>query len=112
MIENYKFGDLRFSGKNYNSDLIIYPDKVLENWWRKEGHNLFISDLKEIENYQPDILLVGRGYMGIMSIDDSVKKYCDDNNIKLISGRTSKIVEEYNKYFQEKTVVCALHLTC
>ena len=112
MIKNYKFGSLEYKEKTYTADLIIYRDKVFADWWRKEGHNLFISDLKEIDKYKPDILLIGTGFFEIMKIDTSVIDYCKKNHIKLVSGRTSKIVEEFNREYRNKNLVCALHLTC
>jgi len=40
MIEHYSFGRIVIDGKEYTKDLIIYPDKIRANWWRKEGHKL------------------------------------------------------------------------
>jgi hypothetical protein len=47
MIENYSFGQMLINGKKYNSDLIIFKDYIYDSWWRKEGHNLCIDDIKE-----------------------------------------------------------------
>jgi hypothetical protein len=44
MIESYDFGVLRIDGKEYHSDVIIYPEsspggcRVDGSWWRKQGH--------------------------------------------------------------------------
>jgi len=44
MINNYTFGHLVFKNKSYNKDLIIIKtakgEKIISNWWRKEGHLL------------------------------------------------------------------------
>jgi len=39
---------MRIDGKVYKKDLIILPDKIVENWIREEGHFLQIQDLFEI----------------------------------------------------------------
>ena len=48
-------------GKRYRSDIIIFPDRVLDGWWRRERHRLHIEDLKEVLNAepQPEVLIVG-----------------------------------------------------
>lgn len=48
MIENYGFGNILINGKKYKSDLVIYKNNVNDKWWRKEGHNLNINDIKEV----------------------------------------------------------------
>jgi hypothetical protein len=32
IIESYSFGYIKVNSKDYNKDLIIYPDKVIPNW--------------------------------------------------------------------------------
>ncbi len=47
-IEHYSFGKIIINGKTYTSDVIIYPEKVDSSWWRKQGHSLYIDDLKDV----------------------------------------------------------------
>jgi hypothetical protein len=47
-----------------------------------------------------------------MKIDTNFQKMLDDNKIKLISHKTGKTVEEFNKYKEERKIVAAMHLTC
>ncbi len=54
MIESYSFGQIIIDGKKYNSDLIIYKNDINSNWWRKEGHNLYIEDVQDIINKKPN----------------------------------------------------------
>ncbi|MBU4228149.1 hypothetical protein KJ987_07855, partial [bacterium] len=68
MIENYSFGQMLINGKIYNSDLIIFKDHIYGSWWRKEGHNLCINDIKEIINKKPNVLIIGTGYSGLMQV--------------------------------------------
>jgi len=44
-IEYYDFGEVIVDSKEYTGDVIIYPNRVRANWWRKAGHSLCIDDL-------------------------------------------------------------------
>jgi len=48
MINSYTFGVIVVNGKKYYSDIIIYPNKVDDNWWREEGHLLIPRDLEKV----------------------------------------------------------------
>ena len=112
-IENYTFGSVKIDGKEFKSDLIIYPDRVDDKWWRREGHLLQMEDLTAVFACKPDVLIVGRGLPGLMKVDGKVEGHCRLNNIKLIVRPTSQAVDEYNRWaaINQKVVAC-LHLTC
>jgi hypothetical protein len=112
MIEHYNFGHIIINGKEYNSDLIIFIDHIDDNWWRKEGHNLCIDDVKEIINKKPDILIIGTGFYGLMKVSPEIRKYLESIGIKLIVKKTKDACDEYNNLHQNKKVIAAFHLTC
>jgi len=101
-------------GKRYSGDLIIFPDRVKENWWRKEGHKLSLEDLEEVFSYTPEILVIGKGYFGMMKIPEEVQRFITgEKNIELISSITGKAANMFNQLLKEgKKVVGAFHLTC
>ena len=70
MIESYDFGLIVIKGRRYTSDVIVFPERVIEGWWRKEGHRIYVEDLKEILDREPrpEVLVVGTGYYGIVKI--------------------------------------------
>ncbi|MBU1356060.1 MAG: hypothetical protein KJ620_05790 [Candidatus Edwardsbacteria bacterium] len=112
-IDNYSFGQITVDGKSYVADLIIFPDRVDDKWWRKEGHLLQMDDLAEVFGLKPETLIVGLGLPGLMTIDDSVVDYCKSNNIILFSLPTTDAVSKYNELTSKKPlVIAALHLTC
>ena len=37
-IEDYRFGQMIIDGRTYTRNLVLLPDRVMANWWRKEGH--------------------------------------------------------------------------
>ncbi len=112
MIESYSFGSITIEGKRYIRDLIIYPDKITQNWRRKEGHFLTEHDIKEVLEYKPELLIIGTGAYGLMKVDEKLKNKLKDSGIDFIVKKTADAVEEYNKIYHEKNAVCALHLTC
>jgi len=55
MIESYSFGYIIINGNKYTSDVIVFPDKIKSNWWRKSGHLLLEEDISEILKFMPEI---------------------------------------------------------
>lgn len=111
-IDSYSFGRIVINGTNYTSDVIIYPGRVDGSWWRTEGHRLRIEDLDEALKVKPEVLIIGTGYSGVMTVPKEVIEQLARLGIKVKVGRTGKAVKEYNDLQATKTVVAALHLTC
>lgn len=57
MINAYESGRIVIDGKEYTSDVIIFPNRVDHSWWRKEGHNLCIEDIESVIKEEPDIVI-------------------------------------------------------
>jgi len=112
MIDAYDFGRIVVDGKAYTSDVIIFPDRVKANWWRKEGHALHIEDIESVINEKPDVLIVGTGKYGILNVSSQTREYIESNGITMIIEPTDKACELYNKIARDKKAVAALHLTC
>lgn len=110
-IDYYDFGEVIVDGKKYTSDIIIYPDRVSTNWWRKEGHSLSIDDLKNVISEKPEIIIAGTGFDGCMKIPPETKKYIESKKIKLIVEKTAGAVKIHNNC-ENKNVITCLHLTC
>ena len=112
MIDSYDFGRIVINGKRYNNDLIVFPDKVRDGWWRKEGHRLHVEDLKDVLEAKPEVLVVGTGYSGLMTVPPETRKYVQSGGIELIAQRTAEACKTFNRLVQSRKVVAALHLTC
>ena len=111
-VDSYEFGKIVVEGQPYKSDLIIYPDHVESDWWRKQGHNLSLEDLEEVLNFSPDVLVIGQGKLGYMEVDDSVKAALARENIQVIAAKTDKAVREFARLTKSHRTVGAFHLTC
>ena len=113
MIENYSFGQILINGKKYNSDLIIFKDYIFDSWWRKEGHNLCIDDIKEVIDKRPDILIIGTGYFGLMKVPKELIENIKSSGIKeVVVKKTGDACTEYNKLHTKNNLIAAFHLTC
>ena len=112
MIDSYDFGRIVINGKRYSSDLIVFPDKVRDGWWRKEGHRLHVEDLKDVLEVKPEVLVVGTGYSGLMRVPHETRKYVESEGIELIAQNTAEACETFNRLVKSRKVVAALHLTC
>ncbi len=114
MIQEYRFGKMVIDGEAYDKDLVIAKGKVIPNWWRDKGHLLQLSDLKKVlEENQPEVVVIGKGQFGMMSISDEFLNFLHERNIELQHKKTGKAVQIFNKYYnQGKDVMGAFHLTC
>lgn len=112
-IDDYSFGSMVINNKDYSSDLILYPNKIITKWWREEGHSLCMEDLQELEKDKPELLVIGTGAYGRMNVPKEVINQLEEEGIKVIIKKTAEAVKEYNKFVREgKKVVAAVHLTC
>jgi len=112
MIDSYDFGRIIINGRRYTTDLIVFPDRVKDGWWRKEGHSLRIEDLDEVVQDNPKVILIGTGYSGLMKVPAETKEYVESKGIELIAQRTTEACKTFNRLVKSKKVVAALHLTC
>jgi len=112
MIESYAFGRIRINDKDYTSDVIIYPDRVEDNWWRREGHHLHFDDLLGIIPEKPDTIIIGTGRYGLMKVPPDLIDRLKDMGIDVIVQKTGSACKVYNDTCRSKKVIAALHLTC
>jgi hypothetical protein len=111
-IQSYRFGNIEIDGKHYNKDVIIFPDRVRPEWWRKEGHNLFPEDLKEVFATDADLLIVGQGAYSRMQVPDATRERIAEEGFGLQVLNTRDAVDMYNQRRAKERVIAALHLTC
>lgn len=111
-VDSYRFGHIEIDGSQYENDVIIFPDRVRDNWWRTEGHVLNIEDLDEVFDAQPEALIVGQGAYGRMNVPAETRRTVEDAGIEIISANTDEAVERYNEMREHGKIVAALHLTC
>ena len=112
MIESYSFGKIVIDGKQYGTDVIIFPDHVKDGWRRKDGHMLRVEDLEDVLQAKPEVLVVGTGYFGSMKVPSEVREYLASMKIQLIAENTREAYKTLNQLALTKKTVAAFHLTC
>jgi hypothetical protein len=112
-IEKYRFGEVVIDGQVHTSDVIVLPDRVRTRWWRKEGHSLEPDDLKEIFQSPPEVLVIGRGAMGRMTVPPETIRKLEEAGMRVLVYDTEQACLEFNLLREaRKKVAAALHLTC
>jgi len=111
-IESFKFGTITIEGKIYTGDVIVYPDRVEESWIREEEHRPQIREFADIVSAEPDILIIGTGYAGVLSIPDQIRNYLTSKGIEVRVDKTKQAIELFNTLQNTGKVIAALHITC
>lgn len=111
-IDSYEFGRIVIGDREYTQDVIIYPDRVRAEWWRREGHYLHEEDLAEILEHPPEVLIIGQGFSGFMEVPETLVSRLESLGIRVHVSNTRDAVATYNQLNTIKGVVAALHLTC
>ncbi|MFX1565611.1 MAG: Mth938-like domain-containing protein [Promethearchaeota archaeon] len=112
-IEEYEFGKIVINGETYHTDVLVFPDRVRDQWWRRKGHELTIEDLKCVVAARPEVLIVGTGYRGGLRIPNETKRQLESHHVQLIAKKTQEACSIFNSMIRaHRNVVLALHLTC
>lgn len=113
-IDAYSFGKMSIGGREFTSDLILYPDgRIQDDWWRAQGHSLVPGDISAVLDAAPEKLVIGTGASGLMRVSESVFEMCEKRGIKVEACRTAAAVTRFNEAAEEGAAVAAcFHLTC
>ena len=111
MIDLCQFGEIIIGGRVYNSDVIIFPDRIKE-WWRQEGHQVNREDLAEVLDETPEVIILGTGYSGMVAVPQELRHLVEEQGIELLAQPTEKACHTYNEVSQKQRTIAALHLTC
>ena len=111
-IGDYRFGRIVIDGQTYDKDVIILPDRVVANWWRREGHRLYPEDLEAVFEASPEVLVVGQGTPGRMRVSPEAARALQAAGIELIVLPTEAACRTYGELSARKITAAAMHLTC
>lgn len=112
MIQSFEYGKIVIDNQEYTYDIIIIPDGTIHKWWRFEGHMVARDDLKMVLDDPPDVLIIGAGTNGRMSLPPGLRQYLIDKGIEVEYQKTDRAIELYNQRDPSKKTVLALHITC
>jgi hypothetical protein len=112
VIDAFRFGQIVVDSQEYTKDLLILPQGVVANWWRKQGHLLQTADLEAILQAGPDLLIVGQGSFARMRIAAEARQILEAAGIELIAQPTKEACQTYSRLRTTRRAAAALHLTC
>lgn len=110
-LEDYSFGRIVADGREQTRDLIVLPDRVVTDWWRREGHSLAMEDLEQVENELPETLILGTGAHGRLRPPRAVIEELERRGIRVEALPTDEAVRRYGE-LDARHAAAALHLTC
>jgi hypothetical protein len=110
-IADYSFGRVIVDGREENRDVIVLPQRVVRNWWRRDGHALVLADLDEVLDELPARLVVGTGAYGRMRPDPAALADLAARGVEVEAHPTEEAVRRYAALNPAETAA-ALHLTC
>ncbi|MDD9300964.1 MAG: hypothetical protein HUK40_00925 [Desulfobacter sp.] len=100
----------------FSSDLIIFPDhRVKDNWHRKSGHLVDISDLESLLLQRPDLIIAGTGAHGKMRLAPKLVFQLERLGITIKALDTPRAVSLYNQMIKQpkaQEISACFHLTC
>jgi hypothetical protein len=110
-IEQYSFGSVVVDGEHHSRDVIVLPDRVVGDWWRRDGHSLVIEDLADVLDELPERLIVGCGANARLRPHPSVIDALEERGVDVEAMPTDEAVRRYEESNPARTAA-ALHLTC
>jgi len=111
VIDAYDFGRVRIDGREETRDVIVLPERVVRDWWRKDGHGLVLEDLDAVLDELPARLVVGTGAYGRLRPDPEAIEALRARGIDVEALPTAEAVARYGQ-LDPHTTAAALHLTC
>jgi len=112
-IDGYTFGRMVVDGVAFTSDLILLPDRVVDGWWRREGHRLDPADLAAVASAAPAVVVIGTGASGCMAVPEATRRWLEGQGAKVKAAPSSDAVTRYyTRAATAERVVGCFHLTC
>lgn len=116
-LEYPSFGTISVDGKVYDHDIVIYPSGKIEErkkWLSKNkhgtSHKLDPDELREYLTEDFDVLLVGTGAWGRLSLLPESRELVA--NKEVIEKPTGDAVELFNELWGKRKVLAIFHVTC
>ena len=117
VIQSTRFGEVTIGDKTYTKDLYIYPDGTIKKRKKKlakelygTSHQLGPKELKKLCKKKPEIIIVGSGQQGALSLTKKGEAFLKKEGVKYKVLSTPDAVRSYNKEKRRKALL--IHVTC
>ncbi len=111
-IDSYKFGKIVVDGVEYDKDLIILPNRILPNWWRKTGHIFAPDDFINVLTEDLEVIVLGLGAYGLVKVEAELVEIFRSKGVECVALPTEQAVKAFNENVSVRNTAGAFHLTC
>jgi len=116
-INGTEFGKITVDNRTFSIDIIIMPNgdvmkrniKFADTYYGTH-HMICKEELREIIEAKPQFFVIGLGQYNGCRLEESVKRVCEKNGIKLITETTPKAIKIFNDIPASKAGL--FHVTC
>lgn len=110
MIQAFEFERMVIDGREFSTDVMIYPDGQIKAWKRKDEHDLRAGDVKKIIKQHPKLVLLGLGTIGNLNVRPGVYEKLKEAGIEVLEYKTDKAIETYKERREEDGTAALFHL--
>jgi len=110
-ITHYSFGKIVVDGKTYENDIVIFPDRTVQNWQASINHSIRLIDTKALMTGPVNKLIIGIGFNNGCSVTDDIVEYAVSKNIELHILDTREAVKLFNGSSKDGLAAC-FHVNC
>lgn len=118
IINSTQFGSITINNNKYSQVLII-GDEIKERDYKKlselfgTSHETGDWEIDELIKNNPEIIIIGTGQDGVMSVSQKLAKKVREKEIELVAAPTPEAIVIYNDEIKAGSRVNALmHTTC
>ncbi len=122
-FEDTGFGWVRYGGERYDHDVYVDTEgnvhrreKDLSRRKFGTSHRLAADEIErllELCDEEPEVIVVGTGQNGVLTVTDEAREFCEERGIDLVDLRTPEAIERFNELKEEgKRVAAIIHTTC
>lgn len=122
-IEDTSFGEITVEGEKYDHDIVVTPDEIQERkkWITKNKHETshkFTREemreyLENVDTEKVEILIMGTGQYGKLSLLKETKKFLKEKGIEAIELKTPEAIELFNESNRPREKKLGIfHVTC
>lgn len=108
MIDGTTFGSVTVDGKTYDHDIWIFADNTIKP--RTKSHEFEKGELELLAMAGPEVIIVGTGQSGCVTVFEGAKQYAKEKGITLLTAETPEAITKFNEITAKKAA--AIHVTC
>lgn len=117
-IDKLSWAKIKVDGKDYHQVLLVGEEVIPRDVNKLESlfgttHRIGDWEKEKLLANQPEIVIIGNGWSGVLKVDEEFKAKCAKAGVDLRVVLTPKAAEEYNQLIKDgKRVNALIHTTC